>query len=208
MRELRPDLSRIALVSIVMFLFLFVGILLLFGATLEVVIQSILKTGLALSAIGLFWAYFEKHGWRHSWLRLWGWLTDIPVLHGRWEGFICRDGNGEFEHPFVLEVSQTFSTLKFRTFGDKASGESISASVIAKDDLHAMWEVSTVWRTEARKLADQKNYEQFTGCSTWKVSLDEESKVYQIVDRYFTSRRTSGTARLKFVSRNLLGKFK
>jgi hypothetical protein len=208
MRELRPDLSRIAIVSVVMFLALFVAILMAFGATADVVLQSILKTGVVLSIIGFFWTYFEKHGWRYSWLRLWGWLTDIPVLHGRWEGTVCRDGESEIEHPFVLEVSQTFSTLKFRTFGEKASGESLSASIIAKDDLHSMWEVNSVWRTEARKLSDKNNYEHFTGCSTWRMSFDAQSKTYQITDRYFTSRKTSGTAKIRFVSQILLGKLK
>jgi hypothetical protein len=208
MKELRPDLSRLAIVSAVLSLTLFIAILLIYQTPRESIVQSVTKLGAVLTLIGIFWAFFERHGWRYSWLRLWGWLTDLPVLHGRWEGVVCRDGEGEVEHEFVLEISQTFSILKFRTFGEKSSGESLSVSIIAKDELHSMWEVNSVWRTEARQLKDVNAYEHFTGCSTWKVSYDLDSKTYQITDRYFTSRKTSGTIKVTRISSRILGKFK
>lgn len=208
MKELRPDLSRLALVSAAISLALFIGILLAFGVPQALVIETATKLGVVLTVTSAFWAFFERYGWRYSWFRLWGWLTDLPVLHGRWEGVVCRDGAGEVDHPFVLEISQTFSTLKFRTFGEKSSGESLSVSIIAKDDLHEMWEVNSIWQTEARQLRGAKAYEKFTGCSTWKVSFDSKTGAFQITDRYFTSRKTSGTIKLTRMSSKLLGRFK
>jgi SMODS-associating 2TM, beta-strand rich effector domain len=207
MREIRPDSKKIATVSAVLFLAIFALVLWYFNTPPSVLIESIAKTGLVLTLVGLFWVYYEKWGWRWQPARLFGWLCNTPNLQGRWEGTVCRDGPGEKEHPIILEISQTFSSLKFRTFGERSSGESLSVLLISKDDQELMWEAHAVWQTKARKIGGGESLEDFYGASTWKISVDQETGTAEINDIYFTSRKTAGRIKVRRVSNKLKGAF-
>jgi hypothetical protein len=190
---------------VVLFLLLFSLVLLYFGTPLPALTASLTKAGSVFFIISLFWIFFNKWGWRNKVVNLGGLLCDTPDLQGRWEGTVCRDGNGEEPHFFALEISQTFSNLKYRTFGEESRGESVSVVIVSKDDQSLMWEAICVWSSRAKSRTEPSKYEHFYGTSIWEISLDKSTNTKAIQDSYFTSRSTSGKIKVQYVSPTLKG---
>jgi hypothetical protein len=170
-------------------------------------VQSLAKTGAVIAVVGLFWVFFNRWGWRFRISNLFGWLCNTPDLQGRWEGTVQRHGSKEEPHPFVLEISQTFAGLKFRTFGRSSRGESVSVVIVEKDEQGLMWEATCVWRTKAQKLDGSGQLEDFYGTSTWEIAYADDPKERVIRDTYYTSRKTSGKINVTWVSKKLTGKY-
>lgn len=72
-----------------------------------------------LAAYGLLYSFFEKHAWHWSIFR-WLGVVAIPDLRGRWLGeqiSSFRDTNGKpRKSRVIMEVEQTFSTIKVHTY--------------------------------------------------------------------------------------------
>jgi len=200
-----PEIRKIALVSAVLFLSLYSGMLLYLGSNWQTLVGSAVKSGGLLTSIGLFWAFYNKWGWRSRLFRLGGWLCSVPDLNGRWEGTVCRHKDDQ-PHPFVMEITQTFSTLSFQTFSTHSRGESIVAAICV-DQTGTVFSVVTLWRTYTRRLEDRTVEDSFEGVSIWRLSLAAGSK--RIEDVYFTRREppTKGSVDLTWTSWTLLNRF-
>jgi hypothetical protein len=200
------DLKKISIVSGILIILLFVVLLLMAGTPKEIIIQSTLRSGLIITIVGAFWVFFNRVGWRLKIFRVGGWLSDKPILAGRWEGVVCR--NGEDEHPFILEITQTYSSIQFKTFSKNSRGESLTAT-IHTNDLNASWCVYCIWRTRAARR-DGGGDEIFLGASTWHISINRHDQVKIIEDNYFTDRNpsTHGIMRVEWKSNHLLHRFK
>lgn len=195
----------IATVSVAIFLFLFCGSLVVSGANTQTVLITAGKSGSIFTAIGFFWMYFNRRGWKQGLFRYAGWLSSVPDLSGRWEGIVCRHKDDE-PHPFVLEITQTFSNISYRTFSRSSKGESITASIFT-DENESVYTVYSIWRTSTRKTVDLTEEDYFYGASMWNVSFEGEKKF--IEDSYFTGRepQTKGSLRLEWKSNHLLNRF-
>jgi len=205
MTQVRPEIAKIASVSALLFLLLYSGVLLYFGADRETLLGSAAKSGALLTLIVGFWAFYNKWGWRLRPLRLGGWLSAVPDLNGRWEGTVCRHRD-DSPHPFVMEITQTFSKLSFRTFSATSRGESIVAALFV-DDTGPVFSVVAVWRTTTRRHEDRTVEDTFDGASLWRVSFVGDTK--RIEDQYFTRREpaTKGVADLTWISSTLTNRF-
>lgn len=197
MKPVVPDYKKAAAVSSVIFLIFFSSILLIMGAKHSIMLASITKAGFIIASIGMFWFAYDRWLWRKRLFS--GWFRKIPDLNGRWEGTVCRLKNGT-PHFFALEVTQTFTTLTFKTFTDQSKGESIAA-IFLQDEHGAVDEVLAYWRTTTRRLDDPSAEDTFEGISRWALSLQENQK--RIEDYYFTRREppTRGVCNLTWVCR-------
>jgi predicted pore-forming effector associated with SMODS systems len=205
MTHVGPDIRKVAVVSAVLFLSLYSIMLLILGNTWQTLLGSALRSGGLLAALGVFWAFYNKWGWRWRLLRFGGWLCAVPDLNGRWEGTVCRH-IGDEPHPFVMEITQTFSTLSFQTFSTHSRGESLVAAICV-NETKTVFSVVSFWRTHTRRLDDRTIEDTFDGASFWQISLDANSK--QIEDFYFTKREppTKGTLKLTWKSWTRLNRF-
>jgi hypothetical protein len=202
----RPDTKAIATISGLAFLVLFSLWLLFAGVDRIVMAKAATKGGAILTVIGAFWAFYTKIGWRVTWLRLGGWLSNVPDLRGRWEGIVCRHKD-DIPHPFVIEISQTYGSLTYRTFSTHSKGESITSAIFA-DETGQVFKVISTWRVTTRKINDRTEEDTFYGTSIWNISLDGERKL--IEDDYFTGREppTKGTLKMDWKAHKLSNKFR
>src|SRR5689334_5821176 len=143
MNHIGPEIRKIAVVSAVLFLSLYSAMLLYFGDTWQTLMSSAGRSGGLLTVIGVFWAFYNKWGWRFRLLRLGGWLCAVPDLNGRWEGTVCRHKDDR-PHRFVLEITQTFSALSYQTFSEHSRGESLVAAVCT-DQTGTVFSVISLW---------------------------------------------------------------
>lgn len=205
MRPIRPDIRVISLISAIAFLVLFTVWLLACGSEWELLLRAITKSGIILTLLGLFWGFYIKVGWRWKPLRLWGWLSNVPDLAGRWEGTVCRHKN-DTPHSFVIEISQTFNSISYRSFSSHSRGESITASIFS-DETGQVFQIVSTWRCTTRKREDPTSEDTFHGTSIWNISFESGKKV--IEDSYFTGRepQTKGVLYLEWKSRQLRNRF-
>jgi hypothetical protein len=205
MTHVGPEIRKVALVTAILFLSLYSGMLLLLGNNWQTLLQSAARSGGLLTAIGIFWAFYNKWGWRWRILRLGGWLCAVPDLNGRWEGTVCRHKD-DHPHPFVVEITQTFSTLSYQTFSTHSRGESLVAAICV-NQTGTVFSVVSLWRTNTRRLEDRSIEDSFEGASFWRISLTGDSK--HIEDFYFTRREppTKGVVEVEWKSWTLLNRF-
>ena len=162
-----------------------------------------LKVGIILSLIGFFWWLYEHYLWKISFFKVFGWLSSTPDLSGRWEGLITRDGENE-PHEFVLEITQTYSRLKYYVYSRSGKGESISTKFI-KDELGGKFHLVSAWKSKVKNKILPDEYDTFRGLSIMDYFERDDEKWLE--DIYFTDRnpRTSGITKVKFISSNLKG---
>lgn len=205
MHPVRPNIQTIASISAILFLVIFCGELLIFGAEWDVIGKAAAKSGVILTIIGVFWGFYIKLGWRLKPLRLWGLLPNVPDLRGRWEGTVCSNNKNK-PRPFVIEISQTFNSISYRTFSRNSKGESVTAAIFVDENSQAFTVYST-WRETALTFGDPSSQYTFLGSSTWFLSITENTKSIQ--DDYFTDRepQTKGRLYLEWTTRELQNKF-
>lgn len=157
-----------------------------------------------IPAICLFaWMIFDKWLWKTApfypllqfcskWLDN---LLSTPILDGRWEGYFIRDyerstfdldgNNGDNcknKHPFVLEITQTFSSITCQTFSTH-SRSTADLSEILFDDRANTFCVHFHWKCTQNNTQFEKD--SFEGYTTLNLVEVEQSK---LVGKYFTDR--------------------
>lgn len=153
-----------------------------------------------------FWFYFEKIGWRQSFFRTGGWLCKTPDLRGRWEGSIDRkDERGP--HKFVLEIRQTYTTLRCDTYSSRSSSHSLTGTILS-DPQEEQFTLVYNWIVDAGKL-DHEDCEPglFPGTSILSFT---GGKKQVLKGRYFTDRpkqQTRGDLKLTRTGYTLYSSF-
>jgi predicted pore-forming effector associated with SMODS systems len=206
MRKIHPEIPKIAAVSAGLFFILFSIYLFCTGESATAIVFSAGKTGIIFSAIGFFWFLYNHFLWRLKFFQFWGWLCNMPNLNGRWEGTVCRH-KGDTPRPFVMEITQTFSDLSFRTWSAHSRGESLVASLFVEEVGGNTFLVRAIWRTTTRKINEPTAEDTFEGTSIWRISIDGEKKT--IEDLYYTGRepQTKGAVLLEWKSYKCFNRF-
>src|SRR5438128_1417544 len=119
MNTIKPELKKIATISIVLVLIIYAVTHYIFKTPPEFII---FKIGIIITGIGLFWFYFDIKGWRQSAFRLFGWLCNTPNLNGRYEGIISRHDEDN-PHKFVMEIKQTYRDISINTYTQNSLGK-------------------------------------------------------------------------------------
>lgn len=196
------DINKIAVVTVVLSVLLAVITITIFDVNPYLLP---LKVGLMTTVIGLIWFVYDKYLWKIPFFRVMDWLCSTPNLNGRWEGTVDRDGENS-PHPFVMEISQTMTKLKFYTYTRRSKGESIAVRIV-KDELGEKYKLVAYWRTRAANREDGSRFDEFNGVSVMDISLGDNER--RISDFYFTDRtpHTRGKTELKWVGNNKIGRF-
>lgn len=202
MKIVKPDLNKIATVSIILVIGIYAMTHYIFHTESDFIIY---KTGMIISLIGLFWFFYEKIGWRYSLFRLFNWLCETPNLNGRYEGYVNRN-NENNPHSFIMEINQSFREISINTYSKNSVGKSITANIV-KDGVGKYYLFYT-WQCRTRKIDNPMVKEDFFGTSMIEISKDSNGK-YQLEDDYYTRRNppTSGETKLKFKSKTLLHRY-
>ncbi|OBP16826.1 hypothetical protein A5320_05500 [Rheinheimera sp. SA_1] len=197
------EINKIAVVTVILSILLSVITITIFEVSPQLLP---LKAGVMMSAIGLLWFVYDKYLWKIPIFRVMGWLCSTPNLNGRWEGTVDRDGENT-PHPFVMEISQTMTKLKFYTYTKRSKGESIAVKIV-KDELDQKYKLIAYWRTRAANREDDSKYDEFNGVSVIDISFDDNGILMS--DFYFTDRNphTRGKTDLKWVGVKTIGRFK
>ncbi|WP_461630859.1 Cap15 family cyclic dinucleotide receptor domain-containing protein [Labilibaculum euxinus] len=198
MKVISPNLKKITTVSVILVVILyFVG-----EYFLKIESEKMpLKAGLIMSIVGLYWVFFDKIGWKYDFFRFWGWLTEIPNLNGRFEGFVDRiDENNP--HTFVIEIKQTFTSIVVYTYSKNSKGHSITAK-FATDELSAKFYFFLNWQCRTKSLKKENEKDDFFGTSIIEVIRDKG--IYKLSDEYYTRRNppTKGVTELEWVGKKL-----
>jgi len=215
MRQIGPPVRAIAVVSCFIGIAAAFGILLLNGVAWAEMFPSVVKTGVAFTIASAFWYAYTRWLWRVRGFRMFGWLSPAPDLNGRWEGTVQRT-RSDSPHEFVVEVVQSYTSLRFRTFSKDSTGQSIAVAV-SKDDEANIFGVVAAWQTTTKKLTKSgapsaKEREQtFRGTSHWRIEYIDnpgfKGDQLRIRDKYFTDRDTSGEVVVTRVGRKLKNGF-
>ena len=189
MEAILPKIKYIVVGTGIVFLLVLAIILAVSGFELTDIMLALVKSGIAFTIATLFWVFYDRVLWRKRGFRLFKLLSPVPDLNGRWEGTVKRTRNDQ-PHKFVVEVTQTFSTISFKTFSKTSRGESLCATVLSQPS-SGTFDVRSVWTTTTDKRG-ATSPETFHGASHWKVSESSDRKM-TIEDRYFTNRNPATT---------------
>ncbi|GAB3787330.1 Cap15 family cyclic dinucleotide receptor domain-containing protein [Nocardioides ungokensis] len=212
MKAIRFPLRKVATVSALLTLVVFAAILLLQGTESSVVLKLVAKSGVAFTVAGVFWEVYNRWAWRVAPFKYLKWLSPYPDLNGRWIGTVIRKEAGDAERPFVIEITQTFTSIAFSTFSTHSRGGSTGAWLMSNEDA-TTWGVAAVWHATTRRRDEPDQEEVFPGTSVWRLEFVDEPGLFQdklkIVDDYYTARSpaTSGRIEVRRVSRTLKNGF-
>lgn len=208
MQPFRLKMRKIISYSVILALALYAGFVLatewpISRKALEPHVRGFGKTGLIVGVVGGFWTYYDRRGWRQKPFRLLG-LSAAPDLRGRWEGTVRREGRGEEEHPFVLEISQTATRVQVAGFSEHSRSRSIAAQVLYDQSeehicLIETWEGKTTGSIKGQKSG------KFQGATIFTLSFDD-----RLEGEYFTDRmptQTRGKLRLERTGKKIKGHF-
>ena len=162
-----------------------------------------------VSTIGSLLFFFDKYLWKYPVFKLLVWT---PNLNGRYEGDI------DFIHPIegvqtnkkcVLEIKQTGSKIKIKSFFEKEdnSEQTISRSKVESLIKNDDDTFSIVLTYENRGIVNNSNFPPHYGTNILEVIDNDEGKF--LIGEYYTSRnpQTRGTMKVKFNSKKLKNHF-
>ena len=160
--------------------------------------------------IPVLWQIFDNWLWKVRWIhKLFRLSKHSPILAGRWEGAIDR--NEEGEHPFVIEIRQTFTYVSCKTFSQSSSQSSGSKSRLAEilydyehniaDRLFYFW--------EGKRMIDGSSKETFFGITILNISYSNDNDMI-LEGEYFTSElphQTRGKIKVFYDGKKLFNRF-
>jgi len=150
----------------------------------------------------LIWNYtFEKVLWRNSIIRL---IFNIktPVIHGRWEGYVESSfDNFKKKFPVVLEIFQTYSTLKITYYDKRAVSHTIASRLIIEEGKPS--QLLCIYRNEPYEVRGERDSTLRTHYGVMILTLLGNRKLMGIYFNKPVERSTYGKIYLEFSSRNL-----
>lgn len=155
--------------------------------------------------LGLALALIEKKLWKTRIMRM-SFLENYwtPVLEGRWEGTLER--NGEL-HDFVLEIIQSFTSISCCTYS-KHSKSSASATEILYNDQLKLYQLIYYWNgTTTNTVGENRDSDRFDGFTILDIII-QSGTVTKLKGTYFTNRQpqqTKGSINLS-LKQNMLKK--
>lgn len=170
-------------------------------------VQAFSNVGLILTLVVYpSWVFFERIGWRQPLFRLGGYLSAHPDLRGRWEGTLDRFGE-EKPHRFVIEIRQTYTSIRVDTYSSRGHSHSLTANLLADSDMQ-VFQLAYTWVANAGKLEDEEFPPGMFYGTTILDLLGPDRKTLR--GHYFTNRmpeQTRGTIDLKHTTTALRSSF-
>lgn len=154
--------------------------------------------------IAFLWSRFEKSWWRHEKInKLLPSSLSTPVLEGRWEGTLIREGE---PHDFAIEIIQTFTTISCKTFSKNSYSVSIAADFIY-DEQHDDHRLFYLWEGKTKNAGTEaEETNKFTGVTLLNVNSNQ----MKLIGEYFTNRQpkqTRGSISVSFQQKELKHSF-
>ena len=163
------------------------------------------KVGIISQIPTALWALYERHIWRLSFINIKLNPLYLTNLNGRWEGSVQRTNELD-GRPFVMEIRQTYTRIKYKTYSNSSSGESLNIAIMRGSDAEDI-KLYCYWETSTQGLEDKTLRDAFKGFSVMDLKV-EGGKMY-LDDSYFTERNppTRGRLRVQWVSKERKGRF-
>lgn len=134
-----------------------------------------------------------------------------PVIEGRWEGTLTRNGipDSGKKHAFVIEITQSFTAVSCVTFSEHSFSESLAAEILY-DEVRKRYQLIHYWQCKTTNVqpgtGDTNAFNGFTMLDIIKSDNGE----MKLSGTYFTDRQphqTKGTVEVKFVQKELKNSF-
>lgn len=149
-------------------------------------------------------AFFDRIGWRIRIVR-WAFRISRPSISGRWTGFIKSSySNHSVEHPIVLEIWQTYSSIHVWYFDENAVTSTLLAG-FERLESESLFRLLVVYSNRPVRT-DQRSLQAHVGVMDLNVSLSSRT----LYGTYFNNpreRRTYGELRAVWQSRRRFGAF-
>lgn len=179
-------LKPLAIVSGIIAVLVFAVLLVVLeGTSGGAILGALLRFTVVLTALSIFWWWFEKYGWRQCpslgmVIRTW------PDLNGRWEGTIDRVGPDP-PHPFVLEIFQTLTSIRCTTYSENGESHSCAAGISNSSDNEQSY-LFYLWIGETSGRVRKKESGFFYG-TTVLALIDGSSNDTRLEGSYWTDRK-------------------
>jgi len=199
MKNFRKEIST--WVQFITFILLW-GIILVFSQTdLTKYLDVLKKVPDAIAAYGICYLVFTKWLWRLSLLQ--GWLVPFPDLQGTWEGTLQTtwkdaDGNTPAPIPLLLVIRQSFDSINCVMHTKESS--SVSNAALLSEDIGSGLHCLSYNYTNKPDAAIRGRSAVHDGAALLTVI---KKPVKMLKGEYWTNRKTTGSIKLKFKSREL-----
>lgn len=178
-----------------------VGLLSLIIFSLVLIIFHIAKTeslgeillhyGFIIAPISILWVLTDRYLWHNKLFQSIRKSLNIPPdLRGRWEGTL-ENADGSEVQKFVIEVTQTLTTLCVHSFSSIGNSESILCE-IASSHNEDKFTLCYLWQGHINtSMKDIHQREQFDGYTMLQLHEHETPRILK--GSYFTNRISSQT---------------
>ena len=166
--------------------------------------ELLLHYGFLIAPITLLWVWLEKSLWHIPLLQSMRKSFNIPPdIRGRWEGVINSSSVKE-PQKFVIEVSQSLTTLHVHAYSSIGKSKSILVE-IAADDNENQFTLCFFWQGETpTNVSGKQIIQRFNGYTLLHLNDFDTPKKFK--GTYFTDvqpEQTFGTIELSWVSLDL-----
>lgn len=153
--------------------------------------------------LGLILTLIEKKLWKTRVMNLPffdGYWT--PILEGRWEGILERDGKS---HNFVLEIIQSFTSISCITYTEHSTSSAYATEILFDEQLN-VYKLVYYWNGISMNTIEQnRDSEKFEGFTVLDIII-QKGKAIKLNGTYFTNRQpqqTKGKIKLDFKQKTL-----
>ena len=168
--------------------------------------EILLHYGFIIAPITILWIVVDQYFWHTKLFQSIRKSLNIPPdIRGRWEG-VLENSDGSQAQKFVIEVTQTLTTLLVHSYSSIGSSEGILCE-IASSHNEDKFTLCYLWKGEMNNPDNDMHPEQFDGYTMLRLHEYERPKTFS--GSYFTNRKptqTRGRMELKWVSMDLKGK--
>lgn len=170
---------------------------------------SMISTFIGIFAlfIGVFLEILERYLWKTVIMRFP--LLDnywTPVLIGRWEGILTRDGK---PHKFIIEIKQSFTSISCNTYSVHSHSETIAAEILYNEQIKS-YQLIYYWEGKTKNTTDNAEVtNKFCGLTILNIQLENRNAV-AMEGEYFTNRQpsqTRGILKMEFRQKSLKNGF-
>ena len=199
--EIKTIVVGVALLSIVIFS---AALFMLNMVETEKLGELLLHYGFLIAPITFLWVWLEKSMWHYSFIQSMRKTFNIaPDMRGRWEGII-HSSQSEVPQKFVVEVTQSLTTLRVHAYSAIGISKSILVE-IAADDNENLFTLCFFWQGEMpTEHNGKKLIQRFNGYTMLQLNDFDKPKTFN--GTYFTDvqpDQTHGTIELSWTSLDL-----
>lgn len=204
MKNIRREIALWMQVGV--FLIVWVMILFLSGVSLSINWEAVKKLPEAIGIYSVLLLAFTKWGWRLRLLQ--GWLIPYPDLEGTWEGTLestwvdPETGCRLSPQAILLVIKQSFSSISCVMYSMESTSWSNTAQINEEENSGTL---RLSYNYTNRPTAVVRDRSEMHDGAAILIVIKQPSPALE--GEYWTSRKTTGTMRLKFKTRKLAYSF-